>query len=337
MERVLLYYPTIEFPNENWLKQSILFSDKVSSILPYYTDKEYPDSIKYLIDAGEYTPVFIQHLIEENLNEYNDFTNIFLKEIDNNSKILTASSRSIHSRNIDCIFKAKFTNRIFCALKKRNLILKETDTHIVLLENVGLYYMSILAKFVSSVTTQDLVIPSTDYKRFSRISFENGIESDQALNLIFENCLPVPNDSVELSKIIKFKHSHKNDLIRFRHFYTDTQNSLRECRDSNDVKECLIGLNEKIVIELAELKQLYSTNKLKVFYTSLNSLFGLDNPALFNSLITAGLISTTIDSKIGLGIGAILVAGKVIDNIVSKPNRTSEFNYLFEAQRKGII
>ena len=204
-------------------------------------------------------------------------------------------------------------------------------------ENVAIYYMAVLAKFVASVIEDDLIIPSTDYRRFSDISFENGIQSENAVNLVFQNCLPIPDNSVELSDIIDFKNKHRQELIKFRKFYTQTQNQIKECRDSIDLKESLLTFKEKIELELSELEKLYSKNKIKTIFSNLDSLFGIEKPKLFTSLLEAGIISTAIDPKIGIGIGSVLVIGKIIDNIVSKPNKSNEFNYLFEARRKGII
>jgi len=337
MERILLYYPTIEFPKENWLRQALLYSDKVSSILPYKDESEYPESIKYLNWKGEYSPIFIDDLIRNNSHEYESFADKFLCKIDNNTKVFYASSKSIHPNIVNSLFSNKLSERIIYELEHRNLIRQKSDRRIYIPENIAIYYMSVLAKFVSSVVEEDLIIPSTDYKRFSELSFENGIESEKAMNLIFKNCLPVPDDNVELSDIIDFKNNHKQDLLKFRLFYTKTQDSLKNCRDSIDLKEGLLAIKERIDLELMELEKLYSKNKIRVVYSSLNSLFGIENPKLFSSLLSAGVISTAIDPIIGLGVGVILVAGKLIDNIVSKPNKANEFNYLFEARKEGII
>lgn len=337
MERILLYYPTIEFPNENWLRQALLYSDKVSSILPYRNESEIPKSILPLLEKGEYKPIYIEDLMYKYRHDYWPFAEKFLNEIDRNPNIFNASSMCARPNIVDSLYSNKMSHRLFRALEERKLITGRESDKIHLSENIAIYYMSILAKFVASVVEEDLVIPSTDYKRFSQLSFENGIESDKAINLIFQNCLPVPDNNVELSKIIDFKNKHLQDLKRFRLFYTETQNSLKDCRDKIDLMEKLLTLKESIDIELAELEKLYTKNKFKVIYSSLDSLFGIENPQLFNSLLGAGIISTAINPMIGLGFGAVIVTGKIIDNIVSKPNSTNEFNYLFEAKKVGII
>ncbi len=337
MERILLYYPTIEFPKENWLRQALLYSDKVSSILPYNVESRIPKSLLPLLEKGEYKPIYTDELMYKYGHDYWPFAKKFLNEIDNNPNIYSASSKCAHRDIVDTLYYNKISSGLLHELEKRKLITAREPGKIHLPENIALYYMSILAKFIASVVEEDIMIPSTDYKRFSQMSFENGIKSDNAMNLIFQNCLPVPDNSVEISKIIDFKNNHLQDLKRFRMFYTKIQNSLKDCRDKQDLKEQLVALKETIDIELAELEKLYTKNKFKIIYSSLDSLFGIENPKLFNSLLGAGVISTVINPMIGLGFGAVIVTGKIIDNFVSKPNQTSEFNYLFEARREGII
>lgn len=337
MERILLYYPTIEFPKDNWLRQAILYSDKISSILPFKDESFYPESLKYLIRKEEYSPIYIEDLIANNQNEYDVFADKFLQDVDNNKEeIFYASSQTARQNTINSLFSNKLSKRVIQELTNRGITVNH-DGRIFMLENVAIYYMAGLAKFVSNVIAENLIIPSTDYTRFSKISFDNGIGTEQAINLIFENCLPIPDSNVELSDIIDFKKNNVQDLIKFRQFYIKTQNTLKNCRDSMDMKEALLSLKEKIDIELKDLNKLYSKNKIRVVYTSLSSLFGLDNPKLFNSLVGAGFISTVIDPKIGLGVGALLVGAKLIDSLVIKPKTTNEFSYLFKAQRQGII
>jgi hypothetical protein len=337
MERIFLYYPTIEFPKDNWLRQAILYSDKVSSILPYKDESLLADSLKFLLSKGEYKPIYVEDLIWAKSQEYETFAENFLNEIDNNHRLLSAGSSAPRKNVVNTLFTNKLSYRIIEELRHRGLATGQFDKKIFLPENVAIYYMAVLAKFVASVVEDDLIIPSTDYRRFSDISFENGIQSENAVNLIFQNCLPIPDNSVELSDIIDFKNKHRQELLKFRQFYTQTQNQIKECRDSIDLKESLLTFKEKIELELSELEKLYSKNKIKTIFSSFDSLFGIEKPKLFTSLLEAGIISTAIDPKIGIGIASVLVIGKIIDNIVSKPNKSNEFNYLFEARRKGII
>src|ERR1043166_3245112 len=52
----ILYYPTIDVPTDDWLRQALLYWDEVGSIVPeqWEADHHYRDDIRYLRDEGEY-------------------------------------------------------------------------------------------------------------------------------------------------------------------------------------------------------------------------------------------------------------------------------------------
>lgn len=66
MNRIILYYPTIDVPSNSWLRNSLLYWDKVSSIVPQNIDVETELSrdIHYLIDENQFTPIRPDELIE---------------------------------------------------------------------------------------------------------------------------------------------------------------------------------------------------------------------------------------------------------------------------------
>lgn len=336
MERIFLYYPTIEIPQNDWLFQAILYSDKVSSILPFTEDKWLPETVKYLHWKGEYKPIFIEEIIQNNKKEFNIFENQFFKTVDDQS-FLSFSSNTPRDERFRGIYYNKMTRSIMYELEKRNLIQNRTNEKIFVHENVAIYYMSVLAKFVASLDNENLVVPSTDYKRFSDLSFEHLNKTQIAYNLIFDKCLPSPHESVEIRKIIEFKKNHKNDLLRFRKFISEIIEKIKNASDDYDVKEYICSAKEKIEYEIEELDNLFKKNKIKTVIKGINTLIGLDNPKLFNSLLQAGIITTVINPKIGIGMVGIGIIGKLIDNQFLKPSYSHELNYLFEAKKIGII
>ncbi|MFN8466338.1 MAG: DUF6236 family protein [Caldilineaceae bacterium] len=58
--RKLLYYPSIDIPNRQWLRQAVLYWDVVSSIVPQQYFDEHPKTkgahIEYLQSEGQYEP-----------------------------------------------------------------------------------------------------------------------------------------------------------------------------------------------------------------------------------------------------------------------------------------
>jgi hypothetical protein len=81
MKRVLLYYPSIDFPNKSWLYKAILYSDAIGTIVPFeaIADKKWkiPDETKFLFDEGEYQPYFIRKYIDDNRQKFENYVRIY--------------------------------------------------------------------------------------------------------------------------------------------------------------------------------------------------------------------------------------------------------------------
>ena len=57
MAQTILYYPTINIPNENWLKNALLYWDNISSIVPYEDYYNLSPHLLYLQSCEIYKPI----------------------------------------------------------------------------------------------------------------------------------------------------------------------------------------------------------------------------------------------------------------------------------------
>lgn len=336
MERTLLYYPTIELPREDWLRQALLYTDKVSSILPFKNEDYFPRTVKYLSWKGEYNPVYIEDLINNNKSQYKVFEEDFLIGIEANNFFKSPKKRNKESQPFGT-FRNKMTYNLIYKLEQKGLISHTTQDKIFLNDDIAIYYMSGLAKFASVLIKDQYVIPSTNIKYCSDVLFENTSKTEKAYNLIFDNCLPIPDQSVEISTIIEFKRKHINELREFRQFIKDLISDINSANDDYELNEMIVSAKEKIELEIDSLSNVLKKNKIKTIFTSLNTFLGIENPKLFDSLIGAGIVSTPINPKIGLTIAGVGVIAKIIDNRFFKTRERNEFNYLFQAKKFGII
>lgn len=338
MERVFLYYPTIDIPNKEWLYNVILYTDKVSSILPNREENHLPDTLKFLTDKGLYKPIYINDILHNYPTEFQRFEKKFIEAIDD-KRFFFRSSATPRDTRFQGIYNDKMTNSILRELDKRNLITQGTD-RVFMPENAAIYYMNILAQFIAEVNiSSDIIIPSTDYKRFSDLTFGNPSSNKEAVNIVFDNCLPMPDINTPISKIVDFKLSHRDELLRFRQFINDINMNISNARDRSDINEILILTKEKIELELNVLNKVYNRNKIKTILTTMDSLLSLDNPDLFKSLVAVGLLSTTLNPVVGIGIAGFAVGVKLIDSYLENKDKlkTNELNYLFEARKARII
>lgn len=337
MERIFLYYPTIKIPQNEWLYNSILYSDKVSSILPFKNLTYLPDSIKFLLDEEQYHPIFVRDFIDNYQEEFSEFEDKFIEAIDD-KRFFFKSSDTPRDEQFQGIYYDKITKRVLDELDKRKLITKKIDK-LYMPENAAIYYMSILAQFIAKVDINNLLVPSSDYKRFTDITFENGKHKREAFKLILDSCLPVPEPAIDIKEIIKFKKRHNDDLLRFRMFLSELVLKINNLNNEQDIKELLISSKEKIELELKYLHTAYNKSKLKTIVISLSSLISLENPKLIGTLIAAGLISTNINPAIGISIAGVGIIGKWVDSYFDRNDKlkSNELNYLFEAKSVGII
>lgn len=336
MERTLLYYPTIELPREEWLRQALLYTEKVSSILPFKDHDHFPETVSYLNGKEQYTPVYIEDIIQKNAYKYKLFENDFLSQIED-KRIIHASSEPRRRNNFNGIFREKMTAHLIFMLEKKGLISNQTQEQIFLDENIAIYYMAGLARFASTSLSDQFIIPSTDYKRFSNLSFDSFAKTEKAYSLIFDNCLPVPDSNVEISKIIDFKKSHSDELKKFRQFMKDLIKEINSANDDYELKEYIKSAKEKIELEVNALSSALQKNRIKTIFNSLNTLLGVENPKTFDILFNIGLVSTPINPKIGLGIAGVGIVGKYINNKFFSDSEIKEFDYLFQAKKLGII
>ena len=216
MERILLYYPAINIPNGVWLRNSILYTDKVSSIFPFenINDNGVEDETKYLYDEGQYQPIFIKKALTEaedskdkNLHE---FEYKFIKTIKSEKFKQMQNKFNQNNRKWDwnsyILYSGKITQDISEVLSRMNLLSDFRSEESRMEKTTAILYLSMIANYLANNNNNNLVIPSTDQKEYEKIAFqlypENTISS---FKLILENCLPTPTPHTSLKKIINFK------------------------------------------------------------------------------------------------------------------------------------
>ena len=152
MERIFLYYPSIAIPNNEWLYNSILYSDKIASILPYRELDYLPDLLKFLLDNNEYHPIFVQDFLNKNETEFTKFEDKFIKAIDND-RFFLLDSKTRRDKRFEEIYYTKMSEKVLHELDKRKLIIKEFNK-CILPENAAIYYMCILSQFIAQLSTK---------------------------------------------------------------------------------------------------------------------------------------------------------------------------------------
>ncbi|SDP13114.1 hypothetical protein SAMN05428975_0420 [Mucilaginibacter sp. OK268] len=342
MERTLLYYPTIDIPAADWLASGLLYADSVSSILPFYgiEDPRIPANLLFLIDSGQYKPVFIERVLGRYMADFREFQDLFIATTSSAEFISKNNKKKeIQGAHFELLYGQKMTGEIRWHLQERGFIFKQGNGNVLVDELVALYYMGLLAQYVAKVEKNDLIIPSTDDKRYEEIAFGMGAHKAPVFNLILEKVLPVPVAGTDIKAIIKFKKNYEGELIEFRKFISRIQDKIRNAGTPEEAKEILIETAEAIKKGTADIEKIYKDGGIKTFFSSFESLFKVESPKMFQTLMAAGVISAPINPIAGAITGLIGITGGVASSYFNNKKEAdkSEFSYLFKAKKQQFI
>lgn len=356
MKRNILYYPTIDVPQNNWLRHALLYWDEVSSIIPENLDSRISSHIDYLIHEGEFRAIRPESFFQNGRRYYDlwdDFAKelheiIFSNQFQTKLKLDYPSGKyNIHKSKTGIemeynIYRSKTLDMLLYRLQEENLVKINNDDREWLLfeKNTALVYMSLLAKYLADIDREHTVI-GTDNLEYESLNFRkaNKNEGFPTLNLSLDSLLPTPTDNVPFEKIIDFKRKRKDNLLKFRKELNDFQNKIANATSNSELKDNVATFQESMKSELQDLTEVLKDSNIQVAYNSFKSLIDVKSPSMW---VKAGALVTLPINWAALGIGAmslIEVSGSFIEhrNKRRASLRDSSFSYIYQAQKDGII
>lgn len=349
MERILLYYPAINIPNGIWLRNSLLYTDKVASIVPSVdmNDNRIDDDTKSLYDSGFYEPISVFNNLNPTHNEYNKFQENFIntiesKEFKSYQKVTNDYPWGQDTGMTDySMYAEKLSHEITEFLQERNLLKRGNFGVMTVEKNSAIIYMSMLADYLASINN-DLVIPSTDKQEFEKLTFQLADKKVLTYRLQLDGCLPTPSPNTEIKDIIKFKKARKQELLQFRTILDTVESELNKTEDEKEKKLKLVQFQEKLQKELLEIRKLLGDSKLEFILNGFSSLLDFKQKEIVGTVSVLGLGGAGVVASlpfVGLGAGLLLLTGTLISSY-KKINRHVEANsssYIYYAQQAGLI
>lgn len=355
MERILLYYPAINIPNGTWLRNSILYTDKVSSIFPFNDmhDVKVNDDMRILCDEGLYKPIYVFNELQKEMylktKEFEDFENNFIETInsDDFKKLQSKTEKYYIDKHKGFkeygMYLTKLTKRVKEYLIEKNLFKEVSSNEAVVEYNSAIVYMSMLADYLANKNKSDIIVPSTDDKEYQRIAFQLADNKIQTNQIIFENCLPTPAPNVSLKKIIKFKQKRHQELLKFRKEIDKIEKEIISSENNDERKLKMVQFEENYKIEVKELVNLYGDSKLELVGNTFSSLLDFkekDLSGLAGSIAGLGLISSNPFTGIpGIIAGSVALVMTVINSYkkMKRKIESNSYSYLYYAQNAGVI
>jgi hypothetical protein len=350
MERILLYYPSINIPDGNWLRNALLYTDKVASIVPFVdmTDKRIDDEIKQLYNEGQYRPISVFDELNSSHIEFSTFQKNFFDTID--SRDFKSYKKEIQDYKWGQVigiteytmYAEKLSEDVVRFLKERDLLKRGNQGVFTVEKNSAIIYMSMLADYLACINRKDLVIPSTDEQEFEKLAYQLADEKALTHRFQLDNCLPTPSPNSSIKDIIKFKKKRKLELLQFREVLDNVESGIFSAENDLERKREMIQFQERIQREVMEIKKMLGDSKLEYVLNGFSSLFDFKQREIIGTISGLGLAGTGLIASlpfVGLGAGAFILTGTLVSSY-KKINRLVQSkcsSYIYYAQKAQIL
>jgi hypothetical protein len=220
----VLYFPYINVPNTDWFTRTLLYWDKVVSIVPSDQLQQLRPHMMVLVNEKLVEPVNPSRYIHQIPN----FSESFLTYIRTrySKRVKDSKSVVIHQEKIN-FSKSSFiklhiekSNEIVNELVKLGLAQRSDYPWCQVEKKVADAFMAYLAITLGKLEEVN-AIPITDSTSSleiisGKIHRNTVVKRNKVRDVILTKILPIPNQSVDLRDLIEFKQSHGQLLKNFR-------------------------------------------------------------------------------------------------------------------------
>ena len=282
MSKEVLYYPTIEFMDETWLKASLCIWDKIYRIVPSTYNPQDSDEVRIAVDNGLVEDI---RLNNDDLTETARSFEIYL----NDAPILPAAVDGWE--NIDIrLHPEKVDARILPILEGLS---KKIDPNgfLSLSYEVANVYMLYLADVVSKRRGINKLTDNSDMFAIMHYfandaNFDEDVFSDEreevTASLVLPSLLPKGIEYMSINEVIRFRENTAESRMVFRESVDDLVSDICHIDDSIFLKQRLDEFNETFENNKGNL--LNQAGKL--FKDFKYSILSVGLPASFPTLIS---------------------------------------------------
>jgi hypothetical protein len=331
-----LYYPSIELPNDSWLRKILLYSDNIASIVPKDLGYQINNTIEDLKNSNEYHMLSPEDFFNDSrkLNEFETEVESYLS-----SKSFQSLLKNDKNKAPAEIYGTKFTHVIEDFLIRNRLTMDTNSNWHTVPKLVSDTYLGILARYIGE---KHFYIPTTnDVKNVELVlNSTSSTEKKQIGELMLINCLPTPSHDESIKKILNFKKERQNELLHFRKIIREYSEKVSSAENQNELLEVIQIFNEDLQIGVNEISSLLNEKNIRFGLESFNTLLDVKQPALLS--IVGGYLSHVFGPSPLVGVLTGATAGSLI-NVgtqyissrldVKQTIRESPYSYVFHSQR----
>ncbi|MEP7134301.1 MAG: DUF6236 family protein [Chloroflexota bacterium] len=351
-KRTILYYPTISIPTSTWLRQSLLYWDEISSIVPQSLRGHralipYSEDIKYLESVGQFRPISPDKLAGPDTwrlaGDLEKEMQTILQSTGFQNILPPPNQRSFESR----IHRDKITDAMLDYFLEGMHLARldnKRDEWIHVESNTALLYMALLAKYLA-LDDAEATVPGTDHPNYENWIFKakSRNKSIACLSTRMHGILPIPRDDVPLADIVEFKDRRRSELLHFREFLDEFHNNLGSCQSVSDINQVVVVFGEKLERGVHDLTSILQDAKIATIWGAFKTLIQPNSLALWatiGSAIAAKITSIPLTWALPLvGIPATIEVGSYLADERNKANniiKDSPFSYVYSTIEEDL-
>jgi hypothetical protein len=271
-----LFFPYITLPNEAWTVKSLLYWDKLSSIVPLdYLDRPEQMSgfMRELLTEGLVEPVTPSRHIHQIPRFDESFIQLVEHRLQRRSQLNVPTGRMsrIHAEKLGAIPEFLVASRLARQIDWNWYDVESTTANL---------FMAYLAACLGAIPEVDAT-PVTNQAAFARYLQPRvgqmgryPARRQEVRGVVLDNLLPAPTGPVDVATLLHFKRRHGPRLQRFRTVVEAHCTRVALLRDATDRAEANEAFLQDCEQRIAEIKESMQRTFGQVALGSLAPLFG---------------------------------------------------------------
>ncbi|WGS49702.1 hypothetical protein LFL96_18450 [Paraburkholderia sp. D15] len=294
MRNNALYFPYISIPNSAWTVRTLLYWDKLSSIVPIeYANRpeDLDDFMRNLVDAELVTPIIPAQF----LYRVGQFETVFIELLDTRLKRIGRLRVDTKPHPRTRIHVEKL-GKIPEVLVERGLAEQHDSSWYSVDTPVANLFMAYLAVCLGGLDEIDAAPVTNRWEYGSLFGYGPAVrrgkrpEHQKARNQIIECLLPVPEGQVTLAELVEFKSRHGALLPALRTMIEARSAQIAMLPDADDRVDAVRAFVSESQLQVDELCDAMRFSWKKLAFSALIPLTGsglqwtatpADNPAAF--------------------------------------------------------
>lgn len=232
MEQISLYYPMVE-PPADWLRQSLLLAERLSSIVPPGFEPLHGDLL-WLENSGYYSGTEVHWFGA--LGRYLSEIEAALETFAANPELTVGRNDRQGTPNVMRLALGKLDRSIEQSLLEKRLASRRGRGGLIVDQRVGAIVLAVTARYIAEnhQNLDSVVIPSTSSSTSAVMAY--GALQDrpvkvEAFELILQGFIPRVPATVPLADVIAFRERYRDELLSLRRHIDEMVERVRVSED----------------------------------------------------------------------------------------------------------